>query len=285
MKFYDTTFSLIIGRLDKRMAFYDNLRDEQREIAEKLKNAFNRETGRAYQLVAQNFEKEHRVPTDIRDHFLEDIDSLLDSEDDVLKAVNSAIEEDMLLKATEIDDADVPDMLSRIVPAQDIIKYHATNRDQSPAEEEALIEDIQSGDMLPQELTGELRGKHEMVWCTFAEAIDDEWQRSKSPDRIRDMLGLWDDKFYISAYIVEFRYKKPGGVLRFPTVIEAGDNPAFRPSPPVEKTGLTRHIQTLNPGFPEAVHKPIPANKVDELIVRGQLKTEPEPFWQRITNP
>jgi hypothetical protein len=45
------------------MNFYDNLRDEQRLIAEKLKNAFNREKGREYQLVAQNFEKEHRVPT------------------------------------------------------------------------------------------------------------------------------------------------------------------------------------------------------------------------------
>ncbi len=270
------------------MSFYENLRDEQREIAEKLKNAFNRETKREYQLVAQNFEKEHRIPADIRDRFLEDIDSLLDSGVDVLEAVKSAIKEDMLLKAAEIDDADVPDMLSRIVPLQDIKKHHLScGRDQSPAEEyldEELIEDIQSGDISPRKLQCKLQGKREIVWCTFAEAIDDEWQKSKSPDQIRDMLGLWDEKFHSSAYIVEFRYKKPGGALRFPTVIEAGSNPAFSPSSSGEKTGLTRHTQTLEPGFPEAVHKPIPANTVDELIVRGQLKTEPEPFWQRITN-
>ncbi len=251
-----------------------------------MKDAFSQKTGRKYQLVAQNFEKEHRVPIDIRDRFLEGIDSLLDSEDDVLEAVNAAIKEDMLLKAAEIDDDDMPDMLSRIVPLQDIIDHHAPTRDDSPAEysQEELIEEIQSGDMSPRKFRGELRGEHEIVWCTFAKAIDDEWQRSKSPDRLRDMLGLWSEKFYGCSYIVEFRYKKPGGVLRFPMVIEAGSNPAFSPSPPGEKTGLTRHTQTLEPGFPEAVHKPIPANTVDELIVRGQLKTEPEPFWQRITN-
>ena len=171
---------------------------------------------------------------------------------------------------------------------QDIKKHHLScGRDQSPAEEyldEELIEDIQSGDISPRKLQCKLQGKREIVWCTFAEAIDDEWQKSKSPDQIRDMLGLWDEKFHSSAYIVEFRYKKPGGALRFPTVIEAGSNPAFSPSSSGEKTDLTRHTQTLEPGFPEAVHKPIPANTVDELIVRGQLKTEPEPFWQRITN-
>ena len=84
---------------------------------------------------------------------------------------------------------------------------------------------------------------------------------------------------------MEFRYRKAqvyqstGDGLRFPTVIEAGDNPAFSPSSPEEKTGLTRHTQTLEHGFPEAVHKSIPANTVNELIVRGHLKTEPNPPW------
>jgi len=275
------------------MSFYDNLRDEQSGIAEKLKDAFNQETESEYQLVAQNFDKEHRVPTAIRDRFLEDIDSLLDAGVDVLDSVNSAIKEDMLLKAEEIDDDDVPDMLSRIVPLQDIVDYHAPNRDDSPAEysEEELMEEIQSGDMSPRKFRGELRGEHEIAWCTFAKAIDDEWQRSKSPDRIRDMLGLYDEvgdeerRYHACSYIVEFRYRKTqvyqstGDVLRFPTVIEAGSNPAFSPSSPGEKTGLTRHIQTLAPGFPEAVHKPIPANTVDELIVRGHLKTDPNPPW------
>jgi len=278
-------------KIGQAMGFYDNLRDEQKQIAEKLKDAFNRETGREYQLVAQNFEKEHRVPVAIRDRFLEDIDSLLDAEDDVLEAVKAAIQEDMLLKAAEIDDVDVPDMLSRIVPLQDIIKYHAPTRARLPNEEEALIEDIRLGDMSPRKLERELRGKYAIVWCTFAEAIDDEWQRSKSPDQIRDMLGLYDEvgdeerRYHACSYIVEFRYRKAqvyqstGDVLRFPTVIEAGSNPAFSPSPPGERTGVARHTQTLEPGFPEAVHKPIPANTVDELIVRGQLKTNPNPSW------
>ncbi|MBM3238889.1 hypothetical protein FJZ31_21570 [Candidatus Poribacteria bacterium] len=275
------------------MNFYDNLRDEQRLIAGNLKNAFNREKGRKYQIVAQNFEEEHRVPTEIRDRFLDNIDSLLDSGKDVLRAVDSAIEENMLLKAAGIDDVDVPDILSRIMPAQDIIDYHAPNRDDSPAEysERELIEEIQSGDMSPQKLRGELRGDYEIVWCTFAEAIDNEWQRSNSPDQIRDMLGLYDEakdeerRYHACSYIVEFRYRKAqvyqstGDVLRFPTVIEAGSNPAFSPSPHGEKTGLTRHTQTLEPGFPEAVHKPIPANTVDKLIVRGHLKTDPKPPW------
>ena len=275
------------------MSFYDNLQGKQRESAEKLKSAFNQETGREYQLVAQNFAEEHRIPPEVRDQFLDNIDGLLDSGMDVLGAIDSAIKEDMLLKAEEINDADVSDMLSRIVPAQDIIDHHAPNRDGSPAEysEEELIEEIQSGDMSPQKLRGELRGDSEIVWCTFAEAIDDEWQRSESPDHIRDMLGLYDEvrdeerRYHACSYIVEFRYRKAqvyqstGDVLRFPTVIEAGSNPAFSPSPSGGKTGLTRHTQTLESGFPEAVHKPIPANTVDELIVRGHLKTDPNPTW------
>jgi len=244
------------------MSFYDDLQSKHQKIAEKLKNAFNRETGREYQLVAQNFEEEHRVPPEVRDRFLDNIDGLLDSGTDVLGAIDSSIKEDMLLKAAEIDDADVSDMLSRIVPAQDIIDYHLdSNRDQSPAEEyseEELIEDIKSGDISPRKLRGELRGKHEIVWCTFAESIDDEWQRSESPDLIRDTLGIWNEKYHGCSYILEFRYSKTKvAVLRFPTVIEAGSDPAFRPSSLGEKTGVTKHIQTQEPGFPEAVHEPI----------------------------
>ncbi|MBC8232640.1 hypothetical protein H8E77_24090 [bacterium] len=138
------------------MSFYDDLQGKEREeIAEKLKNAFNQETKREYQLVAQNFEEEHRVPTEIRDQFLDNIDGLLNSGTDVLGAIDSAIKEDMLLKAAEIDDADVPNTLARTVPGQDIIDYHLdSNRDQSPAEEyseEELIEDIKSGGHIASE--------------------------------------------------------------------------------------------------------------------------------------
>ena len=110
------------------MSFYDDLQSKHQKIAEKLKNAFNRETGREYQLVAQNFEEEHRVPTAIRNQFLDNINGLLDSGIDVLGAIDSAIKEDMLLKAAEIDDADVPDTLVRNVPAQDIIDYHLDSK-------------------------------------------------------------------------------------------------------------------------------------------------------------
>lgn len=207
----------------------------------------------------------------------------------MLEAVTSAIKEDMLLKAAEINDADVPDTLSRVVPVQDIIDYHlSSSRDQSPAEEyldEELIDDIQSGDISPRKLRGELRGKREIVWCTFAKAMDDEWERNKSPEHIRDMLGLWSEKYHGCSHIVEFRYSKDkvdestGDTLRFPTVIEAGSNPAFSPSSSGEKTGVTRHIQTLAPGFPEAVHKPIPTNVTNELIVRGHLETDSKLPW------
>jgi hypothetical protein len=40
---------------------YDNSGDEQREITEKLKNAFNREKGREYRLVSQNGERTYRA--------------------------------------------------------------------------------------------------------------------------------------------------------------------------------------------------------------------------------
>ncbi|MBC8232639.1 hypothetical protein H8E77_24085 [bacterium] len=125
-----------------------------------------------------------------------------------------------------------------------------------------------------------MRGDYEIVWCTFAGAIDDEWQRSKSPDLIRDMLGIWNEKYHGCSYILEFRYSKTKvDVLRFPTVIEAGSDAAFKPSSLGEKTGVTKHIQTQEPGFPEAVHEPITANAADELIVRGHLKTEPNSPW------
>lgn len=151
--------------------------------------------------------------------------------------------------------------------------------------DELLAKNIKEGFIGPRHLSGIVGGKYPIVWTTFADNVNETLENEEGADKIRDMLGLDHESYKKDSYLVGLFYNQEtvgsnftdDKGYHFPTVIEGGDNPAFKPAPNGEVTGLTVNLQDGGKGFPEVVHPPIenPSQNVNRLIVFGQLTTDP----------
>lgn len=149
-----------------------------------------------------------------------------------------------------------------------------------------MVDNIKKGYIGPKHLQGTIRGQYPFVWATFAENVNETLGRGEGADKIRDVLGLDNESYKKESYLIGLFYNRSAVEsnftndkgYHFPTVIEGGDNPAFKPAPDGETAGLTMNLQDGSKGFHEVVHPPIetPSQNVQRMDVLGdKLTTDP----------
>jgi hypothetical protein len=249
--------------------------------------------------ILENFEIEPRLSINIRNDFVKCLVGEFNGNcQDALQAIQRSQEKSILLMLNGPKIGTLPNELCLVRPAKALIAHNIGeppidqiqgNIFQNPRgklAEELLIDNIKEGYIGPRHLQGTIRGQYPFVWATFAENVNEILSRGESADKIRDMLGLDNKSCEKGSYLVGLFYKRSSVEsnftndkgYHFPTVIEGGDNPAFRPAPDGETTGLTMNLQDGGKGFPEAVHPPIenPSQHVQRMDVLGdKLTTDP----------
>jgi hypothetical protein len=115
-----------------------------------------------------------------------------------------------------------------------------------------------------------LSGRKPVVWATFADEVERQRMINDNVDDLCDKLGLLD--FDKCEYVIEFRYlSKKLKKIKFPTIIEAGANPAFHPTgdDDDDKYGYTWDLKNKDRGLPEVVHEPISFQEIDSFNYLG----------------
>lgn len=149
--------------------------------------------------------------------------------------------------------------VSRVVTAGDLINYNLSPMLRKRYARRGLgiqnfVRDLKTNgrarDLIVQELTGSVRGKFSCAFVTKTRSL-----AGLSVDKALSMLGF---AIVGNEHWVEIRYPQSfcsRGLLRTPTVLAAGDNPAFR-SEQADSAGWGRtlDVDTLGAGLPEAVH-------------------------------
>lgn len=246
--------------------------------------------------VLENFEMEPRLQSDIRNAFVTCLlEEFKGSCKDALDAIRRSLSKSVWLmlqgpkvriKPNELCCVRTARTLRRNIeePPYDQIQGNIFNDPRGTLADELIANNIQEGLRGPRHLFGTIRGKYPILWATSAENVNETLENGEGADEIRDMLGLDYESYKKDSYLVGLFYNQETVAsnftnekgYHFPTVIEGGDSPSFKPAPDGAATGLTINLRDGSKGFPEVVHLPIenPSENINKLIVLGKLKTD-----------
>jgi hypothetical protein len=209
------------------------------------------------QSLLEAWRAERRVPANIRDAFLEEVATRVRAGADVRRAIRKSIRDDHLMRVG-VPDGTLPNSLSNVSSAYGLLRdaeragrlpTGLSVADAEPFHELVRRSPVAAASVVPQVL----REGQPLVWWTNSRELE-----GLEPNEIRNRLGLSGDRYAPCAYLIEAELKRADvSPCAVPTVLDAGDNPAFRPVGPNENAGRTAPLDGGNDGLPEWVSKPV----------------------------
>jgi hypothetical protein len=228
------------------------------------------ETGRR---IRDAWLREKSVPKEVRDQFLQALAQRIRDGEEVVHAIDASIEDGhRMLRKVRVK----APSLSNVCTAYHLLR--AAERDgRLPPEmstaDEAVFHELlrKSATAVRSLLPGVIRKGRPVVWWTDSSQLD-----GRSASEIRNDLALEGDAYSPCHYLVEARLPADAaGDCAVPTVLDAGNHPAFWPSDPAAPAGVTRLLDGRRPGLSEWVGHPAPADKA-EWIARGHVSARLE---------
>lgn len=226
--------------------------------------------------VMDNIRAEERIESVAWLSFEQALAAALRAGSSYVSAIVSAIQPSHLLQGTPAEHEYQPRSVSRLMKIRALRRYIRPAAALAfGAKDDALLAQIlEEKHFGPRDLLADtaLRGKLPILWITFTDEVENHFQGfPRDIDRLCDRLGLTD--FNKDDYVVELRWSVgTADGLRIPTVLDAGTNAAFSPTPKVEgdTSGFAEDLETGDVGLPEVVHGPIPTLSITDLISRQQ---------------
>ena len=241
--------------------------------------------------ILENIDKEYKVPDNLWKKFLGNLVHRLKEGDESLDAVRNAIDDDMMLQGPVVNREQIPESFSKLLKARSLFRYKSDNIPIYMLEVIHPTEDKEGEEKLCKWIDDrsltikngfkniKLQGKRPIVWATFSDEIQKLRLIHDCVNDLCDRLGLLD--FEKCDYVLELRYEsKKVENVRYPTVIEGGENPAFQPCEDGDECGYTLDLKSGDWGLPEIVHEPIDFHEIESLHYIGHKDKNPEPFWE-----
>ena len=152
------------------------------------------------------------------------------------------------------------DKISKVLSSYEVVRYltQKLNDFIDDASELKLYEEIRSGWVRAEHLSGTISGKRGFCWVTKSQEVQSIVQQTSEgqrADKVRDNLGL--KKYEEDIGLIEIKYPPYFCMEKrvvAPTVLDGGANPYFRPYPTKDGWGKTVDLHTLEDGLSEAVH-------------------------------
>jgi hypothetical protein len=222
--------------------------------------------------IIENFRKGNKVSEDIWVKFLKSLVNQIKEGDSEVDAIRKAIKDEMLLKGPLIDRKHLPAGFSKLVKARSLFRYLNGNIPIFKGiEGQKQICKLIDNRMITLEKSFKkvkLRGQKPIVWATFSDEVEKQRLIHDDTNDLCDKLGLLD--FDKCEDVIELSYESSQARnIRFPTIIEGGDNPAFHPSDHEDEYGYTWDLKNRDWGLPEVVHEPISFQNMDSIHYLG----------------
>lgn len=222
--------------------------------------------------VIKNFIKDTKVPDNIWMKFLKNLVARIKDGYSGVDAINNTVDKNMLLQGPIIKEKALPDSFSKLLKVRSLMRYLNDNipifNDKEGEEELCTLikkNKITRGNSFKRI---KLCGKKPVLWATFTDEIDKLTTIHDDTSDLCDKLGLSD--FDKCEHVIELCYcPQVAANIRFPTIMEGGSNPAFRPSDTDDDYGYTWDLKNRDFGLPEVVHEPVRLQDIDSIHYRG----------------
>lgn len=223
--------------------------------------------------IIENFEKDPHVPDHICEQFFKNLITRIKEGDNSIDAIRLSIVNDMLLQGPPVKPKELGENLLRLETIRNLKnRYIKENlpffNDKDSLEKIKILMENGSINIEKHFKDIKLQGIRPLVWATYAEAVENEFNLNDNIDELCDRLGLCDCNRCDD--VAELRYdKNKVENYRLPTVIDAGENHVFNPSNEEDPVGYTWDLKNKREGFPEIIHNPIDIKKIDSIRYLG----------------
>ncbi len=199
--------------------------------------------------IIKNVEREQNVPSGLARSFFNAISRAYAKGGDPMRAMGKALLSTaaFVLAGPSFDLG--LDLLTRFEPLARLADSPDLKR--AGVSLQRLIANPGLVDIITELRLGNARG---IVWTALEEAVSADVNRDASIREVVDRLGITDD-LREDMYEVVYGAGDVGDPCHVPTVLDAGADDRFRPSPKGAKHGMTHPCSGSGAGYPEYVHR------------------------------